>query len=288
MPDARPPTPDTRHPKDDAAILLLMKAVLITGAEGNIGSSLRQSLAERYALRLLTREPQLGLESFVADIADLDAILPAFEGMDAVVHLAGSPSVQTPWEEILHNNIVGTRNVFEAARLKGLRQVVYASSNHAAGMYEEERAPVLYRRRSGFMLDQRAPVRPDSLYGVSKCFGEALGRFYSERHGLCVYCLRIGSVRLDDDPTSQAARQGSEWLGLSEEDTLRRMAATWQSKRDLAEEVVACLEAEDVRFGIFYGVSDNPYRFWDLDHARAVIGYVPRDGAPEPDGGQDV
>ena len=262
-----------------------MKSVLITGAEGNIGSSLRTVLAERYSLRLLTREPESALESFVADIADLDAILPIFEGMDAVVHLAGSPSVQTPWADILHNNIIGTRNVFEAARRQGVKQIVYASSNHAAGMYEEERAPALYQRRSGFVLDHLAAVRPDSLYGVSKCFGEALGRFYAERYAMSVYCLRIGSVLLGDDPTAEAVRHGSEWLGLSEADNLRRMAATWQSKRDLAREVTACLEAQDVRFGIFYGVSDNPYRFWDLDHARSVIGYVPEDRAPEPDQG---
>ena len=258
-----------------------MKSVLITGAEGNIGSSLPEHLAGRYELRLLTREPQAGLDSFAADIAELDSILPAFEGMDAVIHLAGSPSVQTPWDDILHNNIIGTRNVFEAARRQGLKQIVYASSNHAAGMYEEERAPELYRRRGGFILDHLAPLRPDSLYGVSKCFGEALGRFYSERHGLSVYCLRIGSVLRDDNPTSEAVRHGSEWLGLSEDDNLRRMAATWQSKRDLAREISACLDAEDVHFGIFYGVSDNPYRFWDLDHARTVIGYIPADRAPE-------
>lgn len=259
-----------------------MKTVLITGAEGNIGSSLRQGLANRYMLRALTLRPQPNFDSFAADITALDAILPAFAGVDAVIHLAGSPSVQTPWDDILHNNIIGTYNVFEASRRAGVRQIVYASSNHAVGMYEEERAPELYGRRSGILIDDRLPLRPDSLYGVSKCFGEALGRFYSERYGISVYCLRIGSAREDDDPASEAARHGSEWLGLSESDNLRRMAATWQSKRDLTSEVGCCLDADDVRFGIFYGVSANPYRFWDLEHARVVIGYVPQDSAPEP------
>ncbi|MGI8551427.1 MAG: NAD-dependent epimerase/dehydratase family protein [Dehalococcoidia bacterium] len=259
-----------------------MKRVLITGAEGNIGTSLREQLAGRYELRSLTLQPQQSFQSFVADIGNLEAITPAFAGVEAVVHMAGSPSVQTPWDDILHNNLIGAYNVFEAARGAGVRQIVYASSNHAVGMYEEERAPELYRRRSGFVFDHLAPLRPDSLYGVSKCFGEALGRYYSERFGISVYCLRIGSARQDDNPSSEDARHGSEWLGLSEQENLRRMAATWQSKRDLCDEIAACLEAEDVRFGIFYGVSDNPYRFWDLEHARSILGWFPRDRAPEP------
>lgn len=258
-----------------------MKSVLLTGAEGNIGSRLRVQLAEGYALRLLTREPMADVQSVAADIGDLATILPAFEGIEAVVHLAGSASVQSAWEDVLHNNLIGAYNVFEAARLSGARQIVYASSNHAVGLYEEERAPGLYRRRGGFTLDHLAPWRPDSLYGVSKCFGEALGRYYSERFGMNVYCLRIGTVRADDDPTSEAARRGSEWLGLSAQENLRRMAATWQSHADLAREVIACLEAEDVRFGIYYGVSNNPYRFWDLEHARVEIGYRPQDSAPQ-------
>ena len=259
-----------------------MKSVLITGAEGNIGTSMRGLLDGRYEIHSLTREPVPGLDSFAADIADLDAILPAFNGIDAVVHLAGSSGMQHPWEAVLHNNIIGTYNVFEASRQAGVRQIVYASSNHAVGMYEMDRIPELYRSRSGLMLDEQVPFRPDSLYGVSKCFGEALGRYYSDKFGISIYCIRIGTARVDDSPNSEAARKGAAWLPLSEDENLRRMASTWQSKRDLAEEIAACLEAEDVKFDVFYGVSDNPYRFWSLEHAHAVLGWTPQDGAPDP------
>lgn len=258
-----------------------MKTVLITGAEGNIGSRLRVALPDRYDVRALTLTPQ-PFASMVADIADLDAILPAFDGLDAVVHLAASAEVETPWPGVLHNNLIGTYNVFEAARRGGASQIIFASSNHTVGMYEYESSPEIYRFGSGEMIDEAAPLRPDSLYGVSKAYGEALGRYFSEKFGMSVYCLRIGSIRADDDPRSAHVRIASAgWLPpMSEEQRLRRYAATWMSHADFARLVDACLRAEQVRFGIYYGVSDNPYRFWSLDKARADLGWWPRDRAP--------
>lgn len=256
-----------------------MKTVLVTGAEGNIGARLRVNLAGQFDLRSLTREPVAGLESTVADIADLAAIRPAFAGVDAVVHLAASPAVESEWDDVLHNNLIGTRNVFEAARAAGVRQIVFASSNHAVGMYEGEAAPGLYRRGSGVMVDATAPVRPDSLYGVSKAFGEALGRYYAEQCGLSVYCLRIGTVRRDDNPAAARAEPGPSWLpAMTEDERAARLAATWLSHADLARLVAACLRAEHIRFGIYYGVGDNPYRFWSLDNALADLGWRPLDG----------
>src|SRR3712207_3074405 len=134
-----------------------MKTVLITGAEGNIGGGLRRNLAGLYELRYLTREPSPGIESTAADIADLDAILPAFQGIDAVIHLAASATVDAQWPDVLHNNIEGLYNVFEASRRAGVRQVVFASSNHAVGGYEADGAPGIYRRSSGVMVGPDAP-----------------------------------------------------------------------------------------------------------------------------------
>lgn len=256
--------------------------VLITGAGGTIGTALREYLANHFELSALTHKPA-DYPSHVADISDLEGILPAFAGVDAVVHLAASPAVETPWEEILPNNIIGTYNVFEAARRSGVERVIFASSNHAIGMYEFDGAPDLYELDDPRVYDHTVEIRPDSLYGVSKAYGEALGRYYKERHGLQVFCLRIGSVRASDDPVDETVRSTSPALLdlQTEEHRLKRMRATWQSRRDIANLVKCCLEAHDVDWAVVYGVSNNPRTFWDLSHSRELLGYRPEDSAPE-------
>ena len=258
-----------------------IRRVLVTGAEGTIGTLVREFLSERFDLSSLTREPQ-PFPSHVADIADLSAIRPAFVGMDAVVHLAASPAVETPWEDIVRNNLVGTRNVFEAAREARVRRVVFASSNHAIGMNEIDNAPGLYDRDDPRVWDETAEPRPDSYYGVSKLFGEALGRMHHDLHGMAVICLRIGSVRADDDPASETvlASVPAPLQHLSLEDRRRRMRATWLSRRDCAELIARALET-DTDWAVVYGISDNPRQFWSLRSARDLLGYQPRDRAPE-------
>lgn len=257
-----------------------MRKVLITGAEGTIGTVLRTHWAERYEIRSLTRHA-MDFPSHIGDIAHLGAILPAFQGIDAVVHLAASPDVETPWEEVLHNNIAGTRNVFEAARLCGVPAVVFASSNHAIGMYEVEAAPAIYALDDPRVFDHTAEIRPDSLYGISKVFGEAVGRYYSDKYGMRVVCVRIGTLREDDNPCAPDVATSSGWLPLTAEQKYMRLRATWLSHRDCAQIMSRCIEAEDVRWGIVYGISNNPRQFWDISHARELLGYEPVDRAPE-------
>ena len=256
------------------------KRVLITGAEGTIGSLLRPALAESYDVVAVTREPA-DFPSHVADIADLDAIRGAFRGIDTAIHLAATASVTAPWSDVLSSNIVGTYHVFEAARLAGVERIVFASSNHAVGGYEVDGAPDIYDPSDPRRYDHGAEIRPDSLYGVSKVFGEALGRLYSDRHGMRVVCLRIGSVTPDDDPSTESELEVAPERTPTSFDRRRRRAAVWLSHRDLVELVRCSLEA-DVRFAVVYGVSDNAGRFWDLDGARRLVGFVPRDGAPAP------
>jgi len=253
-----------------------MRRVLLTGAEGTIGTAVREHLAGRYELVSLTLTPQ-SFPSYVADISELDAIEPAFADVDSVVHLAASPGLETPWDDVLRNNLIGTYNVFEAARRAGASRVVFASSNHVVGMYELDGAPALYEPDDGRSYDHRAEIRPDSLYGVSKAYGEALGRLYMERHRLRVFCLRIGAVRANDDPTAPTA---NPLLDLDAEGRRNRLRAVWLSRRDCAELIARCLDVEEVRWAVVYGVSANARRFWDLEHARELLGWAPKDAAP--------
>lgn len=252
------------------------RRVLVTGAEGTIGTAVREHLGDRYELSCLTLAPQ-PFSSHVGDISDLESIRPAFANVDAVVHLAASPAIETPWADVLRNNIVGTYNVFEAARSANVERVVFASSNHAVGMYELEGAPALYDVDDERCYDHTAEIRPDSLYGVSKAYGEALGRFYVDRHGLRVFCLRIGAVRESDEPTVPSE---NPLLDLDADGRRNRMRAVWLSRRDCAELIARCLDVDDVSWAVVYGVSANPRRFWDLTHARELLGWEPQDAAP--------
>jgi len=179
---------------------------------------------------------------------------------------------------VLAANIVGAYNVFEAARRAGVARVVFASSTHAVGMYDEENAPALYRLEDERTFDEQAALRPDSLYGASKAFGEVLGRFYSDRHGLSVICLRIGFVTPTDDSGFLSPRD----VDARDRAQARRARAIWLSHSDCAHLFDRAIDADaSLRWAIAYGTSDNPRQIWDLDSARRLLGYSPQDRAPE-------
>jgi nucleoside-diphosphate-sugar epimerase len=212
-----------------------------------------------------------------ADIADLDAIQPAFAGVEQVAHLAAVADTRAPFPDILRANIVGTYNVFEAARRAGVRRVIFASSGAVVSAIEREepyRALVEGRYDAAgawARLTHESPLRPNGLYGASKAWGEALGRHYADAHGISVLCLRIGHVTAEDRPAGP------------------RDFSVWCSQRDIARMVERCLEAPPtLRFDIFYVLSRNRWGYRDLDHARAVLGFEPVDAAeayrPAPGG----
>ena len=234
-----------------------MKEVLITGAAGRIGGVLREGLRDSYRLRLTDRTPVEDLlegESFVeGDVTDLAAMEAAIDGVDGIVHLAGFPATTTPWEACFQVNMGGTYNVYEAARRRGVRRIVFASSNHVTGFYEQE----------GTYTKPDMPERPDSLYGVSKAFGEDLGQYYVDEFDLQIVCLRIGSFQ----PERAVIERNGD-----------RILSTWLSYRDTVQLVRCSLEA-DVRFGIYYGISGNTRAYWDLQNARDELGYAPEDDA---------
>lgn len=205
--------------------------------------------------------------------------MPAFAGVDSVVHLAAEADVRTRWEGVLRANIIGTRNVLEAARRQGVPHVVFASSNHVIGMYEVDGAPEIYELHDGRVYDDTVAPRPDSLYGVSKGFGELLGRYYSDRHGLRVICLRIGGVTEEGRPPPGVPLEVDP-ARLDDEERRLRSRAIWLSHRDCAQLIRRAIDADGVRWAIAYGTSDNPRQMWNLTSARTLLGYEPEDSAP--------
>lgn len=247
------------------------KKVLITGMSGLIGGVIYQRLKDKYALSALNRRDVPGVACHRADIADLEAILPAFEKKEIVIHLAAIAKADASWEEVLHHNVIGTYNVFEASRRAGVKRVVYASSGSTISEYERE---MPYRAIANGWYDQvpevweklthRSPVRPSGLYGCSKVWGEALARHFSDAFGLSILCVRIGAVTRENRPVQP--RHFSVWCG----------------QRDIAQMIERCIEApENLKFDLFYAVSNNRWSYRDIDHARQVIGFEPQDAAEE-------
>ena len=250
-----------------------MKKIAITGAAGVIGRALCKDLEKDHEVVAI----DLHDVPAIVDVRDLEALTKAFAGCEGVVHLAGYADVLASWENIRDVNIAGTYNAFEAARQAGVKHVIFASSNHAVGMHEMEGGRALYEPGAGVVVRVDDPFRPDSLYGVAKVFGEALGRYYSEAFGLRVACVRIGSIVEVDSPTDPSLSVPAFLPKLKREDVHPRYSATWMSKRDFVRLVRAIL-SRDVPFAVVYGVSDNHTRFWDLEPGRATYGFWPLDG----------
>src|SRR5258706_8658112 len=225
--------------------------LLLTGAAGGLGKMLRERLKPHArVLRVSDRAPLgdsgPGEEVLQCDLADKAAVLGLVEGVDAVAHFGGI-SLETSFDPILQSNIVGVFNLYEAVRRHGVKRVVFASSNHVTGFYK-----VTDR------LHADVPVRPDGLYGVSKCFGENLSRFYFDRYGIESVCLRIGS-------SFPEVRD-------------RRMLSTFLSYDDLVELVRCSFLAPRAGHTIVYRVSDNTNKWWDNGKA-AQLGFRPRGSA---------
>ena len=208
-----------------------------------------------------------GVRSFQADIAELEAIKPAFVDQHVVVHLAANLETHS-WEGQLRGNIIGTYNVYEAAREAGVKRVVYASSGSAirgwdsvapydaiaTGRYED--VPETWSK-----IPHDA-VRPAWIYGAAKVWGEAIGRVFSDDHGISILCVRIGHVTASDRPSH-----------------VREFSA-YTSHRDVADMLHRCIEApDDLKYDIFYALSNNKWGVRDLEHGRRVLGYEPQDDA---------
>lgn len=247
------------------------RRVLVTGASGLIGAILMERLRPSHPLSGLDVHPSQWTEHIV-DMRSLSDVVAAFQGVDTVVDLAAMSNMDSSWDEVYANNLPATINAFEAARICGVRRVVYASSNHVVGLAERDEPYASVTAGSYAGLDPQSlprvrsedPIRPDGPYGIGKALGEAAGRHYAEEHGISVLCLRIGTVNPPDRPTNP------------------RHFATLLSHRDLVTLVRCCLDApESLRYGVYFGVSANRWRIWDIEDARRELGYEPLDDAEQ-------
>jgi len=243
--------------------------VLVLGAAGVVGSVLWDGISGNYELRGVDRRPDRSRGIERGDVAKPRSLRGAFAGVDAVVDLATGSALELGWPEV-HRDMAGRVAVLEAMREQGVHRYVFASSNHVTGMYEHDEpyAAIVAGEYAGVdpasipLIATDWPIRPDSPYGVGKAFAEAVTRHYSDDHGLSCICLRIGTVLAADRPANE------------------RHYATLLSHADLVRLVRSALDAPpELRHGIYYGVSANTWRFWDLTAAREEIGYEPQDDA---------
>ena len=232
----------------------MFNKLVLTGARGNLGNELRPALAKmtRELVSTDIREAPESLapnETYVqADIADFAAVEPLLKGADMVIHF-GAIVDEKPFEDLLGPNYIGAYNVWEAAHRHGVRRVVYASSIHAVGLCETNRG-----------IDTDEPHRPDTFYGLAKCFAEDLGKMYWEKRGIESVCLRI--------------------LSCTPEPQNVRALGTWLSYRDMVQLVVRAVETPVVGFTVAYGVSNNT-RAPVSNHKVGFLGYKPQDNAED-------
>lgn len=264
------------------------KRVLVTGAYGLIGNLVYARLAaqpEAYEVYGLVKDRARSARTVaielqvvpdtrlrLADLTDFEAVRRAVERMDVVVHLAADPDGNSGWESVLQNNVVGTRNVFEACRQAGVKRVIFASTNQVVFGYrldEPYRALMAGELEAVNLeaprpIDHTQPVRPLNEYACSKIFGEALAHVYAHTHGLSCLCVRIGWVTPDDRVP------------------VPRAQSLWCSQRDVVQIVERCINAPDnLRFDVFFGQSNNRHNFVDIQHAVEVLGYAPQDRAED-------
>lgn len=236
----------------------MRERILITGPGGRVGTQIVPLLRQHYALRLFDTQALTAVgddEAIVGDIQDLNALRRACDGVTAVIHLAAISDEADFHSKLLPVNLAGTYNAFEAARLAGVPKVIFASTGQTILNYGKDTRVTV-----------EMPVRPSTVYGCTKVFGEALARWYSETYGMSMLVIRLCYFRAYDDPL----------LRIPDHD----VQSDWCSPRDLTQLLLKCVRS-DLKFGIFFGISNNTKRQWDLDNARELLGYEPQDNAAD-------
>lgn len=245
------------------------KRIVITGLSGSIGNIIYAGLNAKWEISGVDINLSPELPVIAGDISNYRSIENAFDDAYAVIHLAANAHAGAEWEKIVGPNIIGTQNVFRASYESGVRKIIFASSNHVMGLYEKDEPyrSIISGRYENLkpaeipQIDHTAPVRPDGYYGASKVFGEALGRYYSEKYDMQVFCIRLGSVSRNNRPFDI------------------RQYATLFTHSDLITLIDKCLENHTLRYSIFYGVSNNTWKFWDTGYIKECLGWAPVENA---------
>ncbi|MBT3554536.1 MAG: NAD(P)-dependent oxidoreductase [Chloroflexi bacterium] len=243
--------------------------ILVTGMSGLIGGLAGRQFAENYDVSALGRSNVEGFTTSIVDIGDgIDNILPALDGVETVIHMAGSRG-DVPAETHIKANVTGAYNLFEACRIAGVKRIVAASTGAVIAGYEKDEPFKSLVHDPGFEMPSPrlnitidSPVRPRNMYSVSKMFTENLGRMYSEQHDMSIICIRVGKVEIDDVPLNA------------------RNASVWCSHRDILQMIDKAVHAPaDLKYAVVFACSDNPTRYRDLEHAKNLLGFVPQDSA---------
>ncbi|SFS69631.1 NAD(P)-dependent oxidoreductase [Paenibacillus sp. 453mf] len=231
------------------------RKILITGAAGRIGSCLAQGLQATEAYDIIAADLNANDAQGIKplDVTNAEQLLALTEGVDTVLHIAWAKDEEDFLGKVLPINVTGAYHLYEAARKQGVRRIIFASSNHATGFYKVEEK-----------VEVTDPYRPDSFYGLSKCYIELLGRLYADRHGISSINIRIGNFPGDDRPHSA------------------RAAHIWISERDMVQLAEKCIEAsDDHKFLCLYGTSANTDNYYDIGYLESQIGYKPQDDAAD-------
>jgi len=227
--------------------------ILITGPGGRVGPYIIPLLRPFFSLRLLDQKPipvSHDDEFVQGDIRDMDALRRACEGVKAVIHLAAISDEDDFISRLLPVNIEGVYNLFEAARLAKVPKVIFTST-----------AQTVLHYGKGTWVTPEMPARPWTVYACTKLFGEALGRYYADHHKLPVICIRLAWFQNYDSPQLRSRPD---------------MLQEWCSPRDFAQLLTKAIQS-DLQFGVFFGVSNNTGRYWDISNAQKLLGYAPED-----------
>jgi uronate dehydrogenase len=256
-----------------------VKTVLITGAAGNLGAKLRRHLEGRYDLRLLDIAPAGDTAIIPADLSRWDpGWADRFRGVDVVVHLAADPTAQQTWPKLVGPNVDAVINTYLAAVRAGVRRVVFASSNHVMGGYQDDPEPARLTTdlppRPGTRYVVNGETRDSTAYGSAKLFGERLGKCHAEADGLSVIAVRIGWVRPGENRPEDVPLERGSWFRLM-----------WLSNRDYCQLMERCIQADaSLRFAVVNGMSANTGMRWDIDHTRRLLDYQSQDDVNRPAG----